>query len=330
MHCHRIHATKLIISQLIVITQHADGSYKRYGSAVSSNAEQQVKLSGNVLLAIRGNCDDNFINAVGFTFTYAHPILLASNQFGGEGGSPFDEHTLTHIPRVVGIKSINVTYKSNHVTTIQLTYLMQDGKIWEAPMHGGKKHFNADLQFEDGEAVIQVSGNTYFDQQLQKPSNIVKQLSFKTQKKDGSTNIYGPYPGRVGGSDNHSFVINGVLLGLYGRSGWFLDSLGFYYTLQHTELLGGSDGSEFDVENITNIAGIKILKVQSSSSRFESIEVTYFDVLRRPLKAVKHGRCTNEANVNSLEFEEGLKLSSVHTKTQHCRHQIILLEAYSL
>ena len=318
------------LSQLIVIIQHADGSYKRYGpygSAVSSNPEQQVKFSGNVL-AIRGNCDDNFINAVGFTFTYAHPILLASNQFGGEGGSPFDEHTLTHIPRVVGIKSINVTYKSNHVTTIQLTYLTQDGKIWEAPMHGGKKHFNADLQFEDGEAVIQVSGNTYFDQQLQKPSNIVKQLSFKTQKKDGSTNIYGPYPGRVGGSDNHSFVINGALLGLYGRSGWFLDSLGFYYTLQRTELLGGSGGSEFDVENITNIAGIKILKVQSSSSRIESIEVTYFDAMRRPLKAVKHGRCTNEANVNSLEFEEGeevieTKLSTYKDTTLQTPNYII-------
>jgi len=293
-------SSKTKLSQLIIVTQKVDGSYKQhgpYGTAVPSNPEH-IKFSGN-LLAFKGTCDNSFIYALGFKFTFTYPIILASKMFGGNKGSSYDEHTLTHIPRVVSIKSIYLTHTLQHITSIQSAYILQNGEIWKAPSHGIQKHVSANLQFEDGESVIQIKGTTFFDQNLQQPSYIIKQLSFRTQKKDGTFKWYGPY-GAEGGSP---FVITGSILGFYGRTGWFEDSLGFYHSLQRSELSGGSNGIAFDVDNIADIAGIKSLKVHSSS-RIESVEVTYFNTEGKTLDTQKHGSYSGEGNISLIDFEE--------------------------
>ena len=305
------------LSQLIIVTLQSDGKYKQYGpygTVVPSHSET-LKLSGN-LLAIKGMDDDHFVNAVGFKFTFTHPIIITSKMFGGTGGSSYDEHTLTRIPRVVGVKNISLTYTEDHIATIQSTYVLQDAEIWKASSHGIQKHMTADLQLEDGESIIQVKGSTDYqvkgskDYQLPKPSSIIKQLAFRTQKKDGSTKWYRPY-----GSDGKSqFVITGTVLGQYGRSGWFDDALGFYYSLQRTELIGGSDGKPFDIDNIADIAGIRSLKVKSSS-RIESIEVTYFDTTGKTLNALRYGDHTSEGKINSVDFEEGEEIVKLRIGT---------------
>ena len=96
------------LSQLIIITQKADGScnwYGPFGDAIPENPEEKIKFSGNIF-AIKGRCSDNYINAVGFKFTYAYLMVIASELFpiGHGGGNYFDEHTLIHIPRIVGIR----------------------------------------------------------------------------------------------------------------------------------------------------------------------------------------------------------------------------------
>jgi len=292
------------LSQLVIVTLHPDGNYKRYGpygNAVPNNPEV-LKLSGNIL-AIKGMVDDHFVNAFCFKFTFAHPLILVSTMFGGGGvGSSYDEHTLTCIPRTVGIKSIKINFTSDHIATIQSTYILQNGETLEAPTHGIQKHMATDLQFEVGETVIQVKGSTSLqvkgskDYQLQKSSNIIKQLAFRTQRKDGSTKSYG--------SDGESpFVITGTVLGQYGYSGWFDNALGFYYSLQRTEMIGGSGGNVFDVDNIADIAGIKSLKVKSSS-QIKSIEVIYFDTARKTLDPLRYGKYTGEESMSSIDFEE--------------------------
>ena len=321
-------STKL--SQLFIVTQQTEGSFKRYGpygAAVPSNPDQHIKFSGNVL-SLKGNYDENFINAIGFTFTYTYPIILASRQLGGLGGNAFDENTMTHIPRLVTISGINLTYSQEHVSTIQLTYRSPDGASMDGPTHGTAKDNKVDLRFDDYEVVIQVRGDTYYDQELQHPSNVVQQLSFKTLKHDGTTKIYGPYPGNAGQPFNYTFVITGELMGLYGRSGWFLDSLGFYYSLQRTELFGGNGGVAFDVNSIiSNISGIKTLKVQSSY-KIDAIEVTYFDTLRKPLETPNHGGFTAEGQVTTIEFEEDeeiiqVKLGEYYDTTLETPHYLI-------
>ena len=303
------------LSQLIIVTQNADGDYKRYGpygEAIPKDPWERIKHSGNVL-SIKGRCNNNSINAIGFKFTYTNPVILYSKLFGGNGGSPFDEHTLTHVPtRVVGIKGMKIQYRYDHILTIQSTYLLQDGKTWEAPTHGIIEGTTENLQFEDGETIIEVSGNTYFDMNLVKPKTIVKQLSFRTQNKAGVTKSYGPYGG--GQQDSPMFTLTGAILGLFGRSGWFLDSVGVYYSLQRTELFGGSGGGAFDVENITNIVGIKALKIWSSS-RFTSIEVTYLTTAGKTLNALKHGLYTDNGRLNSIEFEEGEEIVQMEIGT---------------
>ena len=51
---------------------------------------------------------------------------------------------------------------------------------------------------------------------------VIRSLTFKTNQR-----TYGPFGVEVGTPFN--FLTNGgYIVGLYGRSGWFLDSLGFY------------------------------------------------------------------------------------------------------
>ena len=207
---------------------------------------------------------------------------------------------------------MKIQYRHDHILTIQSTYLLQDGKTWEAPTHGIIEGTTENLQFEDGETIIEVSGNTYFDMNLVKPKTIVKQLSFRTQNKAGVTKSYGPYGG--GQQDSPMFTLTGAFLGLFGRSGWFLDSVGVYYSLQRTELFGGSGGNAFDVESITNIVAIKALKIWSSS-RIASIEVTYLTTAGKTLNALKHGAHNDNGRLNSIEFEEGEEIVQMEIGT---------------
>ena len=73
------------LSQLIIVTENADGNYKRYGpygEAIPKDPWERIKHSGNVL-SIKGRCSNNSINAIGFKFTYTNPVILTSELFVG-------------------------------------------------------------------------------------------------------------------------------------------------------------------------------------------------------------------------------------------------------
>ena len=137
-------------------------------------------------------------------------------------------------------------------------------------------------------------------------------MSFTTQKKDGIIATYNFSPDGV--LDDLTFTVTGVLLGLFGYSRWFIDSLGIYYSLLRTELFGGSGGEAFDVESVTNISGIKAIKVWSLS-RVASIEVTYLNTAGKTLDAVQYGSHTEMAELTSIEFEENKEIVQIHIGT---------------
>ena len=207
----------------------------------------------------------------------------------------------------MGVKNIQVGYYKEHISTIQLTYILQGGSTFVAPVHGTKKDNAANLHLEDGETVIQIKANRCRSSSVS--TDVVKHLSFTTQKKDGTIATYNFSPDGV--LDDLTFTVTGVLLGLFGYSGWFIDSLGIYYSLLRTELFGGSGGEAFDVESITNISGIKAIKVWSLS-RVASIEVTYLNTAGKTLDAVQYGSHTKMAELTSIEFEENEEIAQVH------------------
>ena len=300
------------LSHLIIATQKDDGSYCNYGpygAAMPEHPEEEIKFSGNIFV-LKGRCSDNCVNAVGFKFTYAHPMVLASKLFGGNRGILFDEYIFTNVPRVVGIKKIQVGYYEEHISTIQLTYILQGGSTFVAAMHGTKTDNTASLQLEDGETVIRVKANK--DRSSSGSTDVVKHLSITTQRKDDTISIYNFSP--VGAVDNVTFTVTGVLLGLFGYSGCFIDSLGIYYSLLRTELFGGSGGDAFDVESITNVSGIKAIKIWSLS-RVASIEVTYLNTAGETLNAVHYGSHIEGAELTSIEFEENEEIVQMYIGT---------------
>ena len=104
-------------------------------------------------------------------------------------GIPYDEYIFTNIPpRVMGVKNIQVGYYKEHISTIQLTYILQSDGTFIAPVHGTKKDNAANLHLEDGETVIQVTTNRCRSSSLS--TDVVKYLSFTTQKKDGTIATY--------------------------------------------------------------------------------------------------------------------------------------------
>lgn len=298
------------LSQFIIVIQHADGQYKKcgpYGTAQPYHPEEQIKFLGNVL-AIKGKCDANFIYALGFKFTHVYPSIYSSRLLGGGGGSLFDDKILMHVPRIVAIKGINITARSDHITRIQFIYLMDDDKVWEAPIYGYEIDNTVELKFEAGESVIQVKGGKFY---INYGSRILvfKQISFKTQKKDGTIMWYGPFGGE-GESEGDTLTVTGTLKGIYGFSGGLIDSMGMYYSVERSELFGGAGGGAFDVHSIEEIAGIKELKVEASS-KIVSLQVIYYNTAGRTLDAVKYGgRIDDRITVHSvttidqIEFEE--------------------------
>ena len=300
------------LSHLIIATQKGDGSYNNYGpygTAMPEHPEEEIKFSGNIFV-LKGRCSDDCINAVGFRFTYTHPMIIVSKLFGGNCGIPYDEYIFTNIPRVMGVKNIQVGYYKEHISTIQMTYILQGGSTFVAPVHGTKKDNAVNLHLKDGETVIQIKANRC--RSLSVLTDVVKHLSFTTQKKDGTIATYNFSPDGV--LDDLTFTVTGVLLGLFGYSGWFIDSLGIYYSLLRTELFGGSGGEAFDVESVTNISGIKAIKVWSLS-RVASIEVTYLNTAGKTLDAVQYGSHTEMAELTSIEFEENEEIVQIHIGT---------------
>ena len=78
--------------------------------------------------------------------------------------------------------------------------------------------FQIKLQFPE-EVLISVSG--HYCPVVYGGGPVIRSLSFKSNKR-----TYGPY----GVEEGTPFYLltNGYIVGLFGRSGWFLDSLGFY------------------------------------------------------------------------------------------------------
>ena len=65
-------------------------------------------------------------------------IIIKSQAFGGQGGSPFDDkQRLNPKSRIIGIKGIQLrATASSVIDSIQVTYRLVDGKTLEGPKHG--------------------------------------------------------------------------------------------------------------------------------------------------------------------------------------------------
>ena len=148
---------------------------------------------------------------------YSMEVLKKSDLFGGTGGSEVDDNTDALIPPVVMIAEIQVT-NAELIDSIQVVYRHFDGRVTTGNKFGEGTSGNiSTIYFAEGEKIVQLDGKS--------GDNYVNQLTFITEKADGSEGRYGPY-GKIG---KHSFSIHGNILGFYGSSGLLIDKIGVYY-----------------------------------------------------------------------------------------------------
>lgn len=137
--------------------------------------------------------------------------IQTSPLFGGTGGNEFDDYRSAPT-RIVRMVSLNLRSGEN-MDSIQATYLLDDGRIWTGPTHGGGGGTSSQVNLS-GQDLIAV---------LLRTGKLVDQTQF-VAKAGNNTFVYGPFGGTGGGA--HSIV--GQIVALYGRSGDYLDAIGVY------------------------------------------------------------------------------------------------------
>ncbi|XP_035833065.1 jacalin-related lectin 19 [Helianthus annuus] len=135
-------------------------------------------------------------------------------SWGGNGGDEWEDGAHN------GVREITLVYGSC-IDSIRVTY-DNNGKPFLAEKHGGfggTKSAQIKLQFPE-EILVSVSG--HYCRVVYGGNPVIRSLTFKTNKR-----TLGPFGVQEGTPFNFS-TNGGRIVGFYGRSGWFLDSLGFY------------------------------------------------------------------------------------------------------
>lgn len=131
-----------------------------------------------------------------------------SDLVGGWGGNEFADFV---IPANAEITAI-VLRAGIYLDALQFEYKLPDGSIENSPYWGGLGGFEHRIQLSSGEYLTGISGkcNRYID-------SIHFHTNFRT------TELYG-------GSDGQPFTLASPdasrIIGVYGRSDWFIDAIG--------------------------------------------------------------------------------------------------------
>lgn len=144
-------------------------------------------------------------------------VSIEVGQWGGNGGFYWDDGIYN------GVREINLTY-DHCIDSIHVVY-DKNGKPVAGEKHGGvggTHRTEIKLQWPE-EFLTSVSG--HYCPMVPGIGPVIRSLTFKSNKR-----TYGPYGMEVG--TPFSFSIDGALVvGLNGRCGWYLDSIGFHLTV---------------------------------------------------------------------------------------------------
>ncbi|KAI3727296.1 hypothetical protein L1987_67109 [Smallanthus sonchifolius] len=142
--------------------------------------------------------------------------------WGGDVGNHWDDGVHS------GVREITLVYGSC-IHSIRVTY-DNNGKSFRAVKHGGMggtKSAQIKLHHPK-EILISVSG--HYCPVVDGGFPVIRSLTLKSNRR-----TFGPFGVEEGTPFN--FLANaGHIVGFYGRSGWFLDSIGFYLSIPKPNL----------------------------------------------------------------------------------------------
>lgn len=106
------------------------------------------------------------------------------------------------------------------IDSVQMIYRNDNGQKWTATAHGGSGGKLHTIHLEPYEYIVAVVG---FYGESKWCDNCINQLGFITENENGNQLKHGPYGKKRG----NLLLYTGEIGGLYGRSGKYLDAIGF-------------------------------------------------------------------------------------------------------
>ena len=126
------------------------------------------------------------------------PVLI-TDTYGCTQGLVWDDNILSHPPTIVGIHHVNISYE-NKINSIQVTYLLADGTLYNAPRRGSSIGYSASIALNEDERFIRIEG-------MQSASGVT-QLIFISKNSSGNESTHGPF----GGTGGTPFSIEGYTI----------------------------------------------------------------------------------------------------------------------
>ncbi|MDQ4087504.1 MAG: hypothetical protein M3177_05790 [Pseudomonadota bacterium] len=134
-----------------------------------------------------------------------------AGPFGGGGGNSFqDPGPVPDLGRITRIAIRSGTL----VEGIATTYVLPDGST-ETFSHGGGGGIEHVIEFAPGEQIVSVEGRS---------GTFLDSISFHTIDWQKVHRVHGPF----GGTGGSPFAVQRKVYGFFGRSGSFIDQLGFF------------------------------------------------------------------------------------------------------
>ena len=195
------------------------------------------------------------------------PVLI-SDTYGCSQGLIWDDDILSHQPTIVGIRHVNISYE-NQINSIQVTYLLADGTLYNAPRRGSSIGYSASIALNEDERFVRIEG-------MQSASGVT-QLIFISKNSSGIESTHGPF----GGTGGTPFNIEGYILGFRGYASSAIHGLSAYYLsplIKSNETFGGSGRTNTFDDNVDAIippvVGIKNIAIYHGRL-VDSIQCTY-------------------------------------------------------
>ena len=195
------------------------------------------------------------------------PVLI-TDTYGCTQGLVWDDDILSHQPTIVGIRHVNISYE-NQINSIQVTYLLADGTLYNAPRRGSSIGYSASIALNEDERFFRIEG--------MESASGVTQLIFTSKNSSGIESMYGPF----GGTGVAPFSIEGYILGFRGFASSAIHGLSAYYLsllIKSNETVGGS-GRTYPFDDnvdaiIPPVVGIKNITIYHGLI-VDSIQCTY-------------------------------------------------------
>ncbi|CAL9102457.1 unnamed protein product [Musa textilis] len=134
--------------------------------------------------------------------------------WGGSSGTIFDDGVYTCV------QQLNLTRRVS-ITLLKVLYDRYGQAVW-VNRHGGGRGMKTDKIAFDFPFEILTHITGYFGMTKLMGPTAVKPLAFHTTKRD-----YGPY-GDKQGTFFSSSLVDGMIIGFHGRSGWYINSVGVH------------------------------------------------------------------------------------------------------